>query len=217
MNCNEAASLMSAYADGETDRARSHSIARHLRSCAHCAETHRNLIALRTRLAEEIPYFLAPQSLRARIEEKLEAKPSSQAAERGNGRWRWLTAGALGGCAATVLAWTIGTSLLEWRAHEDLALEAVQMHVRATLNNHLIDVASSDQHVVKPWLSARLDYSPPVQDFAGEGYTLVGGRLDYVDRHPVAVLVYRYREHTIDVLVRPEPARAPQPSPRRPG
>ncbi len=103
----------------------------------------------------------------------------------------------------------IGTSLLQWRANEDLALEAVQMHVRATLNHHLIDIASSDQHTVKPWLSARLDYSPPVQDFTADGFALVGGRLDYFDRQPVATLVYRYREHTIDVFVRPESARAP--------
>jgi anti-sigma factor RsiW len=211
MNCNEAASLLSAYADGETDRARSHSIERHLRACAQCAETHRDLLALRTRLHEEIPYFLAPQALRARIEARLEQPTSSRPADRAvmGSRWRWLTAGALAGCAATALAWTIGTALLQWRANEDLALEAVQMHVRATLNHHLIDIASSDQHTVKPWLSARLDYSPPVRDFADDGFALVGGRLDYFDRQPVGVLVYRYREHTIDVFVRPDSARAP--------
>jgi len=79
----------------------------------------------------------------------------------------------------------------------------------STLSDHLIEVASSDRHTVKPWLSARLDYSPPVQDLANEGFALIGGRLDYLERHPVATLVYRYRQHTIDVFVRPETSHAP--------
>src|SRR5207237_10772332 len=108
--------------------------------------------------------------------------------------WRWVTGGALGGGAATVLAWTLGTAVLDWRINEDLAVEAVSTHVRATLGNHRVDVASSDQHTVKPWLSARLDYSPPVRDFASAGFALVGGRIDYLDRQPFAALVYRYRD-----------------------
>jgi len=84
--------------------------------------------------------------------------------------------------------------------------------VRATLGSHLVEVASSDQHTVKPWLSARLDYSPPVQDLTNEGFALTGGRLDTLEHRPVATLVYRYRQHTIDVFVRPESAHAPTPA-----
>jgi anti-sigma factor RsiW len=93
--------------------------------------------------------------------------------------------------------------VLDWQVGSDLVTEAVANHARATLANRLIDVASSDQHMVKPWLSARLDYSPPVQDFSADGLPLVGGRLDYLEGRPVATLVYKYREHTIDVFVRP--------------
>jgi anti-sigma factor RsiW len=108
-----------------------------------------------------------------------------------------------------LLAWVLGTAVLDWRANEDVAVEAVATHVRATLSDHLIEVASSDQHTVKPWLSARLDYSPPVRDLANEGFALIGGRLDTLDKQRVATLVYRYRLHTIDVFVRPESAHAP--------
>ena len=84
-------------------------------------------------------------------------------------------------------------------------------HVRATLGGHLTEVASSDQHTVKPWLSARLDFSPPVRDLASEGFALTGGRRDYLGGQPVAVLVYRYRDHMVDDFVRPQQSRAATP------
>src|SRR5208283_2434706 len=112
-------------------------------------------------------------------------------------------AGALAGSAVTVFAWFLGSAMLDWRVSNDLDAEAVANHARATLAHRLTDVSSSDQHTVKPWLSSRLDYSPPVQDLATDGLPLVGGRLDYLGGQAVATLVYRYREHTIDVFVRP--------------
>ena len=87
---------------------------------------------------------------------------------------------------------------------EDMARAAVNAHVRATLDQTAIQVASSDQHTVKPWLSARLDYSPPVRDLAATGFALIGARIERLDGQPVATLAYRYRQHTVDVFVRPE-------------
>ena len=211
MNCNEAAPLVAAYADGEIDGLRGRSIEQHLRGCAACAAKHQGLLALRARLRAEVPYFPAPPALRTRVRALLNDTHGAASArprlERD--RWRWLTGGALAGCTATVLAWVLGTAILDWRANEDLVDEAVATHVRATLTNQLIQIASSDQHTVKPWLSARLDYSPPVRDLTNEGFALTGGRLDTLEKRPVATLVYRYRQHTIDVFVRPESAHAP--------
>ena len=176
-----------------------------------CTAKHQDVLALRARIGAEVPYFSAPPALRERVRALL-ANAADVAPVRPRpvrDRWRWLTGGALAGCAATMLAWVVGTAVIDWRTNEDVAVEAVATHVRATLNNHLIEVASSDQHTVKPWLSARLDYSPPVHDFANEGFALSGGRLDTLDKQRVATLVYRYRLHTIDVFVRPELAHAP--------
>jgi len=85
----------------------------------------------------------------------------------------------------------------------------VAAHVQATLGHRLTEVESSDQHTVKPWLSGRLDYSPPVTDLAAEGFPLAGGRIARVHDRDVAALVYRYRNHVIDVFVAPELAPAP--------
>jgi anti-sigma factor (TIGR02949 family) len=211
MNCHDAEMLIAAYADGEVDRLQNFKIRKHIHACPSCAAKHDALLALRARVRAEAPRYSAPPALRARVEATLEAmRPRAPTRSPSmDNRWRWLTGGALAGCAATLLAWFVGTALFDWRANEDLTVEAVTTHVRATLGNQLIQVASSDQHTVKPWLSARLDYSPPVRDLAQDGFALAGGRIDYLDRHPVATLVYRVRDHTIDVFVRPQAARAP--------
>jgi anti-sigma factor RsiW len=213
MNCDEAGTLVARYADGEVGAFRRLWLERHLHNCAACAEKHRDLLALRERLRAEAPYFKAPPQLRARVSALLAdtRAPTRARPSPGRDRWGWLAGGALAGCAATVLAWVVGSALVDWRTNQDLAVEAVAIHTRAVLGDQLIEVASSDQHTVKPWLSARLDYSPPVRDLASEGFALSGGRLDTLHKQRVATLVYRYRRHVIDVFVQPESTPAPPP------
>ena len=214
MNCNEAVTLVAAYADGEIDAPRGDLLKKHLLGCPGCATQYQSVLALRAQLRAEIPYFPASPALRARVGAVIGAMDAALPSRPRPAieRWRWLTGGALAGCTATILAWVLGTAVIDWRASDDLAVDAVTTHVRATLSNRLIEVASSDRHTVKPWLSARLDYSPPVQDLADEGFALTGGRLDTLKSQPVATLVYRYRQHTIDVFVRPASAHAPPPA-----
>jgi anti-sigma factor RsiW len=228
MNCNDADALVARHADGDAHGLEKHSVERHLRECARCATRHADILALRARVRAETPYFAAPPALRERIRAAVAATPPARerpgstrlggfldrilggaAALAAGERWRLLGSGAFAGCAATVLAFVVGTAVLDWRRDRDIALEAVATHVRATLDGNAIQVASSDRHTVKPWLSARLDYSPPVMDLAVDGFPLVGGRLATLDGRPVATLVYRYRNHVIDVFVRPESSDAP--------
>lgn len=228
MNCDQAASMVGAYADGELDGLKRRWLEKHLRSCPSCAAQHADLLALRKRLRAEAPYFAAPPGLRERVLADLarqgtarEARRVPSAGKLPFARWmpgplagerlRWLGGGALAGCAATLFAFTVGSAIVDYRVQHDLAGQAVEGHVRATLDDHLIEVASSDRHTVKPWLSARLDYSPPVRDLSADGFPLLGGRLTTLEGHAVATLVYGYRKHVIDVYVQPEAGNAPAP------
>jgi len=86
----------------------------------------------------------------------------------------------------------------------------VMEHLRATLGTRWVDVASTDRHTVKPWLSARLGFSPAVPDLSDQGFELIGGRLDVLDAKPVATLVYQRRQHMISVFVWPGESVAPR-------
>src|SRR5262249_44609430 len=138
-----------------------------------------------------------------------------QAEDRRSSRGR--TGWSRGLAVAAALALTIGLSSgLTWwatrpAADDVLAQDIAASHVRALLvDSHRMDVASSDEHTVKPWFNGKLDYAPPVFDWTADGFPLVGGRIDYVGGRPVSVLVYRHAQHLISLYVWPAGSKAPQ-------
>ena len=160
-------------------------------------------------LREAADYHAAPPALRARLQSALPAPPA--AAARAPRRWWPWPAPQRAPALAMTLAALLAAALLAgggqaWLAARDdarLRGEVIAAHVRATLGQRLVDIASSDHHVVKPWLSARLDFSPAIPEPLPPGLVFAGGRIDYVDTRPVAALSYRLRAHVVDAFVWP--------------
>ena len=208
MDCTEIRSRLHPYLDRELDLQSALAIERHLASCAACQAIFTRQAALQAGVRKHAEYYGAPPALAERVRRQLGAQ--SPRPRRRLRLAQWLPLGAAV-AATALLTWTAALQYASVSADERIAEQVITGHARSVLTNHLIDVASSDQHTVKPWLSAKLDFSPTVVDLADAGFPLAGGRLDYLDNRPVAALVYRYRQHVIDLFVWPQekPADAP--------
>jgi anti-sigma factor RsiW len=222
MNCEEAIKLMDGYLDGELDPITSQAIEQHLRDCGRCDQAYKTYGSLIRAIGNATPYFKASVELRERIQCSLRAETTDSPVRNGvpgaqiqfhkrqleprpifsEIPWNWLgLAAAI--ILAAVIVLNVVPRLQRPGADQFLATQLIASHVRSLMANHLTDVASSDQHTVKPWLDAKLDFAPAVVDLSTDGFPLIGGRLDYLNNRPVAALIYERRKHFINLFVWP--------------
>ncbi|HYL38326.1 MAG TPA: anti-sigma factor [Bryobacteraceae bacterium] len=200
MSCEHARALLTAYVDGELDLVHGLEVEKHLEICESCTRAVENQRTLRSALQSAALHYAPPAPLKARIEDALRAEARPQRSLTRH-RWPWIAIAAGVLLAAFFFgSWPIGSHPPQENL---LAQEILDSHLRSLLPGHLTDVPSSDRHTVKPWFNGKLEYSPPVEDFAAQGFPLAGGRLDAVSGQTVAVLIYKRRQHTINVYVWP--------------
>jgi len=210
VSCKLTQRFVPGYLDGELDLSRTIEMETHLQVCGECARELERLQALRAAFQRGSLANAAPAALRERIQSSLRASSGADVQES-KIKWPFLNFWQLAGAFAllaliSISGWQWTARLRAPSSDQRIAAEVFSSHVRSLEANHLMDVVSTDQHTVKPWFDAKLDFSPPVEDLASDGFPLVGGRLDYLEGREVAALIYQRREHFINVFVWPNPA-----------
>lgn len=218
MSCDDKRPLIHALADGELDVVHAGEIEAHIARCPDCAAKLVEITALKQRLSAPGLRMQAPAALAQRIAQALPAPVKEpMRLGPGNGAISALpkralilrVQGALAGAGgAFALAACLALFVMRAGSSDEVERSLVDGHLRSLAGAHLFDVQSTDQHTVKPWFAGKLDVTPPVPDLALKGFTLVGGRLDYVGGRATAVVVYSRRKHVINLFVWPgtEPA-----------
>ena len=221
MQCEQARDLLGAYQDGELSPDERRVVTAHLESCKACGD----MLADNVRIGRGLRSrgrLTAPPALAARIRSALDRAeidqrlpvgreaPVSPAVPGwlGSGiathtlrRFTKRAAALAAACLVSVLAtwWVMDTA----GRTGGIEREVLNAHIRSLLQDSPVQVATSDQHTVRPWFAGRTDFAPAVKDLTAEGFPLVGGRLDYVADRRVSALVYKRRLHVINVFVWP--------------
>jgi anti-sigma factor RsiW len=200
LDCTEALRLIDAAVDDELDLLSRMSFDAHLVDCPDCAAalgTRQELVGQVRRHAER---FTTPDQVRRRVLAALPADVAPGPVHALPARRRWLNGGAWA-ASAMALAASLVLFLATPGQQDTLSRDLVTAQIRSLMPDHLTDVPSSDQHTVKPWFNGRVALSPPAPNLAEDGFPLIGGRLDYVDQHTAAVLVYGRSKHIINLFI----------------
>ncbi|MBS0249287.1 MAG: anti-sigma factor [Proteobacteria bacterium] len=195
MTCDEAEVLIHALIDGELDAGHAREVEAHIAGCDRCAARLAAWRELRDALPIQGLRHAAPASLRGSIERAIPSPVKTD-------RRAWLKGFVAGGAMSALAAASVGVVILHQDRDSIVVGEAISAHLRSLQADHLTDVLSTNQHTVKPWFNGRIDLAPPVVDLTTQGFTLIGGRLDFIDGKPAAAIVYRRRVHVINLFVR---------------
>lgn len=203
MSCARTSQMLDAWIDDELDPATSQEIARHVESCTECGKRRAERDALRATLRTAISVAGAPAALKLAVLRKLQAESvdSSPRPERVLPWWQAVVFAMAASTCAAMLTFFLLTPPLVPRPDGQISAQLVALHANSLAGSQLIDVASSERHVVKPWFHGKVDFAPPVRDFSADGFVLLGARLEHVGVQPAAALVYKIRKHPVNLFV----------------
>jgi anti-sigma factor RsiW len=215
--CNEWRGKLDLYADGELSSAEASAVRAHLNGCAACAVEALDRVQLKRSVQMAGKRYEPSVELRARIQNSIvgttakiaKSGPATPGLKKPDtaGGLRW---GILFVPALVVLIFTLGVNFYVGReraTRERVYSELADLHVATLASATPVDVVSSDKHTVKPWFQGRIPFTFNLPELQGSEFTLVGGRVAYLEQTPGAHLIYQARKHEISVFIFPERAK----------
>jgi anti-sigma factor RsiW len=194
-----------AYLDGELDPMNALAVEQRISADPALAAECARIDAVQRLMHEHLPRESPPHRLRMRIETAVGIQRPRARSAHTQFSWRALAASI----AVTAFVASSSTSMLLAPSRPNLVRDGiVDAHLRSLMAPRPIDVASSDQHTVKPWFNGRIPQAPRVVDLAKEEFPLIGGRIDVVGETPVPTLVYAHRKHLISLTAVPDSGHA---------
>lgn len=203
MKCSETTKLLDAYIDQELFLKDSLDIEKHLKSCPACKLKYQNASSLQDTLKLCGKYNPSP-GLQEKIQYAIGQETPAKILLLNQAWWKF---GGPSFAVGAVLSFLLLSHTMVPGDNDNLATnlasELQSSHVRSLMMSHLLDVSSADKHKLKPWLNTVLDFSPPIEDLALQGFDLLGARLDYIQNTQAVALVYQIRNHYINLLIWP--------------
>jgi anti-sigma factor RsiW len=198
MVCEAWAEKLDAYLDGELPPAEARALGEHLHSCAACAAESLGRVQQKRALQAAGQRFTPSPAFRARIQESITVRKSP--------RWNRFWFPALATAMVLLILGVASLTLNRGRNEQRLLSELADLHVATLASANPVDVVSTDRHTVKPWFAGKIPFTFNLPDLQDSPFSLVGGKVSYLNQSPGAELIFRVRQHQISVFIFQEQA-----------
>src|SRR5260370_11786619 len=193
MVCESWKGQLDTYCDGEASQEETLALDVHIRNCSSCSADALTRVQLKRAIQVAGKRFTHSAEFRKRMQQNMAVK------RHRSFRLAWMFAAA----AAVILAVGISTLIdLRDRSGRDHVFgEIADLHVATLASSSPVDVISTDRHTVKPWFQGKIPFAFNLPELQNSEFSLLGGRMTYLEQTPGAHLVYDVRKHHISVFV----------------
>ena len=193
MVCESRKAKLDTYLDGELPEQEMRAFDAHVRSCPTCSPDALARVQMKRTIQVAGKRFTPSAEFRNRIQKSIASKPQRRF------RLGWMLAAL---AAVILVVGTLTSAYLGSRSGRDQVFsEIADLHVAALASPSPVDVISTDRHTVKPWFQGKIPFAFNLPELQNSDFSLVGGRMVYLEQAPGAHLIYDVRKHHISVLV----------------